>query len=99
MGTSHGSAPRYSSKASPLARRLTATSRHSTKRLQERQKESSDMIPNDFIFEVTYRISAYNQETNEMMHWSAVGEEEREKVERFLCDCRTVRGIYEVEQW
>ena len=56
-------------------------------------------IPNDFIIEVTYRISAFNNETGEMMHWSAVGEEEREEVERFLCDCRTVRGIYEVEQW
>lgn len=60
---------------------------------------NKDIIPNDFVMEITYRITAHNQETGELMEWSAVGEEEREEVERFLCDCRTVRGIYEVDQW
>ena len=58
-----------------------------------------DIIPNDFVMEITYRITAWNDETGELMEWSAVGEEEREEVERFLHDCRTVRGNYSVEQW
>ena len=53
----------------------------------------------NITIEVTYRITAHNNETGEMMEWSAVGEEEREQVERFLHDCRTVRGNYSVEQW
>tara|TARA_R100000234_G_scaffold33319_4_gene19615 strand:- start:307 stop:549 length:243 start_codon:yes stop_codon:yes gene_type:complete len=70
--------------------------------LQGRQKETATMTDNitiNITIEITYRITAWNDETGELMEWSAVGEEEREDVERFLHDCRTVQGNYSVEQW
>ena len=54
---------------------------------------------NNITIEITYHLTAWNDETGEMMEWFAVGEEEREDVERFLHDCRTVQGNYSVEQW